>query len=263
MGTLSEQWHRLRELDKFRRESVSNLSHDLRSPLTAATASLETLKQRWSHQPARESDMALLDVALRNTQSAARLVRSLLDLSLLDEPEFRLQPMRVDLTEMLDDIALRFAARATGQRVRLSHQLSAEEGQAADMAPAEVDIELFERAMANLVDNALKHTPAGGRVVLQTRVEAERLSITVSDTGCGIDPAELPHLFDRLYQGAGPAAPAASERGKGLGLAIVKRIVELHGGSVSLSSQPGHGTQVQVLLPRGTPSQDPSAAVST
>jgi signal transduction histidine kinase len=240
LARLRSQWDALRRLDQFRRESVSNLSHDLRSPLTATVACLETLDRRWAADAARCEDRAMLEVALRNTRNAAQLVRSLGDLALLDEPEFKLQPMTVDLGEVLDDIVMRFADRATQQGVQLQ-QISA-----ADPVFASVDIELFERAIANLVDNALKHTPAGGRVTLQTAQPGDAMSIRVSDSGRGIAPHDLEHLFDRLYTGSGARGDAD---GKGLGLAIVKRIVELHRGEVAVTSEPDRGTEVTIRLP--------------
>jgi signal transduction histidine kinase len=241
LARLRAQWDALRRLDQFRRESVSNLSHDLRSPLTATAACLETLDRRWAADPARADDRSMLEVALRNTRNAAQLVRSLGDLALLDEPEFKLQPMTVDLAEVLDDIGLRFADRATQQGVQLQ-QASA----AGAALFAAVDIELFERAVANLVDNALKHTPSGGRVTLQGARTDGTVRITVRDTGRGIAAADLEHLFDRFYTGASARGDAD---GKGLGLAIVKRIVELHHGEVAVASEPGHGTEVTIRLP--------------
>ena len=243
LARLRSQWDALRRLDQFRRESVSNLSHDLRSPLTATVACLETLDRRWAADATRADDRAMLEVALRNTRNAAQLVRSLGDLALLDEPEFKLQPMTVDLGEVLDDIVMRFADRAAQQGVRLEQ--SSASGSAVFAA---VDIELFERAVANLVDNALKHTPAGGRVTLHGDHLDGSVRIAVTDTGSGIAAHDLEHLFDRLYTGAGARGDAD---GKGLGLAIVKRIVELHHGAVSVRSTPGSGTEVLVTLPRG------------
>ena len=241
---LRAQWDELRRLDHFRREGVSNLSHDLRSPLTATVACLETLDARWQGDAARADDRRLVAVALRNTRNAAGMVRSLGDLALLDEPEFRLKPMRLDLAEVLDDITLRFAARAAQQGVALA---SLPEGGVPLVA--EVDVELFERAVANLLDNALKHTPAGGRITVSAAKEADQLRVTVADTGTGIAAADLPHLFDRLYQARESVAPATSEEGKGLGLTIVRRIVELHRGEVAVASTPGQGTRVTVTLP--------------
>ncbi|HEU5293420.1 MAG TPA: sensor histidine kinase, partial [Burkholderiaceae bacterium] len=185
-----------------------------------------------------------LEVALRNTRNAAQLVRSLGDLALLDEPQFKLQPMTMNLAEMLDDIVMRFADRAAQQGVTLRNDSAA-----ASSVFAAVDIELFERALANLVDNALKHTSAGGRVALSADGEHDRVTVTVGDSGCGIPAHDLEHLFDRLYTGAG-ARGDADGGGKGLGLAIVKRIVELHRGEVFVRSEPNQGTEVTICLPR-------------
>ncbi len=114
---------------------------------------------------------------------------------------------------------------------------------------ARLDIELFERAVANLVDNALKFCPPGARITLAALRRADAVEVSVADTGPGIAPADLPHLFDRFYQSRSSVAPATGEGGKGLGLAIVKRIVELHGGAVAVTSRPGAGTRVTITLP--------------
>ena len=248
LATLRMQWDELRRLDTFRRESVSNLSHDLRSPLTATVACLETLQSRWESQaaadPARLEDQRLLAVALRNTRNAAGMVRSLGDLALLDEPEFKLHLTRLDVGEVLDDISQRFAERAARQGVRLGFR---QEGLQPPVA--EVDIELFERALANLLDNALKFTPAGKAIELTAQRHAQGVRVTVADQGRGIPAADLPRLFDRLYQSRDSVAPATSDDGKGLGLAIVKRIAELHRGHVAVHSEPGKGTTVTLELP--------------
>lgn len=256
--TLRSQWEALRRLDHFRREGVSNLSHDLRSPLTATAACLETLDTRWAADASRADDRQLVEVALRNTRNAARLVQSLGDLAQLDEPAFKLKLETLDAAELLDDIAVRFATRAQARGVTLIAE------PAPDDLPtvAALDIELFERAVANLVDNALKFCPAGSRITLSaqgriapaspdgTHEHAQRLvEVRVSDTGPGIAATDLAHLFDRFYQSRPSVEPASSEQGKGLGLAIVKRIAELHGGQVSVSSTLGHGTTVTLWLP--------------
>jgi signal transduction histidine kinase len=244
LDALRRQWEALRRLDHFRREGVSNLSHDLRSPLTATAACLETLDARFATDAARRDDRQLLEVALRNTRNAARLVQSLGDLAQLDEPQFALKRERLDVGELLGDIALRFEPRAAAQGVVLALA-------PADVAPtvASLDIELFERAIANLVDNALKFCVAGGRITLGVERDGDTVQVSVADSGAGIAEAELPHLFDRFYQARQSVAPATGEGGKGLGLAIVKRIAELHGGSVAVQSQPGQGTTVTLSLP--------------
>ena len=261
LATLRTQWGTLRRLDHFRREGVSNLSHDLRSPLTATTACLETLENRWTGDPAPAADRQLVEVALRNTQNAARLVQSLGDLAQLDDPQFKLRAEVMDVSELLDDVALRF----TGRAARLGVQIVAGSADAPESAPAllaAVDVALFERAIANLADNALKFCPPGATITLQARqaaqaapatqsvtTEGRDVEVTVSDTGPGIPSADLPHLFDRFYQSRQSVAPATGEGGRGLGLAIVKRIVELHSGHVAVESVPGAGTRVTLTLP--------------
>jgi signal transduction histidine kinase len=261
--TLRMQWQALRRLDHFRREGVSNLSHDLRSPLTATVACLETLEQRWAQRSDREEDKNLVAVALRNTRNAAQMVRSLGDLAQLDEPEFKLSTEVLDVGELLGDIRMRFAQRAAQQQVQLVFDDTCDSAPDAPPPFAALDIELFERAVANVVDNALKFTPAGGRVVLSARALAtgpqdalsedsadwQWVRVSVSDTGHGITAVDLPHLFDRFYQSRQSVAPASSSEGKGLGLAIVKRIVELHLGHVEVSSTVGQGTRVDLFVP--------------
>ncbi len=272
LSTVRKQWERLRRLDHFRREGVSNLSHDLRSPLTATVACLETLQGRWavptSSEPA-ESDRNLVEVALRNARNAAHLVQALGDLAQLDEPQFKLRCEVVDASELLDDIGLRFVQRAAHKGITLDvmHGERAAGGDSDLPAPfVALDVELFERAVANLIDNALKFCRAGARVTLRARQLGGIVEVCVSDTGPGIDPAEQPHLFDRFYQSRTTAAPATGEGGKGLGLAIVKRIVELHGGTLRLASTPGRGTEVVISLaavqPQAQSDGSPQAIVS-
>ena len=284
LATLRRQWNELRRLDHFRREGVSNLSHDLRSPLTATVACLETLEARWaessaspaSHDAASpathdagslathnavraepveapQDDRRLIEIALRNTRNAARLVQSLGDLAKLDEPEFRLRGEVVDVGELLDDICLRFADRAARQRVTLR---ALEPGESAAAPFAKVDVELFERAIANLVDNALKFCPAGSVITLSATIDVADgrwVRVRVADTGPGIASADLPHLFDRFYQSRQSVAPATGEGGRGLGLAIVRRIAELHGGDATVASAPGRGTEVVLSVPAAAP----------
>lgn len=250
LDTLRRQWSTLRRLDHFRREGVSNLSHDLRSPLTATVACLETLEARWSGGAPTDAaeDRRLVGVALRNTRNAARLVQSLGDLAQLDEPEFRLARAPIDLGELLGDIGVRFSRRAASAGVRLDVDVPGE-----GVAVAPVDVELAERAIANLLDNALKFCPAGGEVKLVARAAPQAVEVEVADSGPGIAAADLPHLFDRFYQSRQSVAPATGEGGKGLGLAIVKRIAELHGGNVAVDSAPGRGTRVRLHFPTAEP----------
>jgi signal transduction histidine kinase len=276
LDALRTQWDALRRLDHFRREGVSNLSHDLRSPLTATVACLETLEQRWAAEVSvqtgaqvdrqidrridgktdgktdRKTDRDLLHVALRNTRNAARLVQSLGDLAQLDEPEYKLRREAIDLTEFVDDLALRFADRAERAGVVLTaNGLTSDNDPLPELEPiwVSVDVELLERAVANVIDNALKFCAPSARIQLDVfRVEGS-VGLRVVDTGAGIAAADLPHLFDRHYQARQSVAPASADGGKGLGLAIVKRIAELHGGRVEVASEIGVGTAVTLTVP--------------
>ena len=260
LHTVHTQWSLLRRLDHFRREGVSNLSHDLRSPLTATAACLETLDARWANDEQRHNDRQLIEVALRNTRNAARMVQSLGDLAQLDEPAFKLRTEVMDLSELLDDVAIRFAERATRQGVRLEANpvppdASAPPPQGTTFAS--VDVELIERALANLVDNALKFCREDDTIQLEVQAVGKQVQVTVTDSGPGIAVADLPHLFDRFYQSRQSTAPATGEGGKGLGLAIVKRIVEIHGGQVRVSQMPQGGTRVTLDLPTYVPGATP------
>jgi len=252
------QWNALRRTDHFRREGVSNLSHDLRSPLTATVACLETLDGRWAESAERAEDRRLVEIALRNTRNAARMVQSLGDLAKLDEPEFSLRSEAVDAGELLDDIAVRFAERAARQGVALRTLPAgggANEGEAGPRAL--LDVELFERAIANLIDNALKFCPRGSTVTLAAARRGNRVAVSVADDGPGIPSADLPLLFDRFYQSRPTVAPATADGGRGLGLAIVKRIAELHGGDVAVESTVGRGTRVVLTLPAAIGTSSP------
>ena len=251
LNTCRRQWNALRRIDHYRREGVSNLSHDLRSPLTATVACLETLEGRWLAAPDRADDRRLVEIALRNTRNAARLVRSLGDLAKLDEPEYGLRTEAVDAGELLDDIALRFTERATRLGVTLRAQTEQDTGAGLPAkAPfARIDVELFERAVANLLDNALKFCGQGSTVTLVAQRDGAKVRVSVADDGPGIAASDLPNLFDRFYQSRQSVAPAGSDGGHGLGLAIVKRIVELHGGEVSVESRERAGTKVTIELP--------------
>jgi signal transduction histidine kinase len=238
---------------------VSNLSHDLRSPLTATATCLETLDRRWQGDPARETDRELLDVALRNTRNAARLVQSLGDLAQLDEPQFELRRERVDVAELLDDIALRFTARATAQGVTLATVSPPEGGSTSEPPVATLDVQLVERAVANLIDNALKACASGGRIELSVRSyrseepashrQSTGVEIAVSDSGAGMAPELLPHLFERYHPRGAADSRATSGEGRGLGLAIVKRIAELHDAEVGVDSNLDQGTRVHLRFP--------------
>jgi len=234
---IEAQIEELKRADGMRRELVANVSHDLRTPLASLRGYLETVLLKHDSLPAG-TRREYLEIAGRHAQRLERLIAVLFELSKLESGAVVPQIEPFPLGELLHDVALRFRLRAQEAGITLATHVPP------DAPLALGDIAMVERVLENLLDNALRHTSAGGRVGLEMRALDDHLRVTVSDTGTGVAPEDLPHVFDRYFRGSG--RPAG--RG-GLGLAIVRRIVELHGESISLRSTPGIGTSVEFGLP--------------
>lgn len=231
---------RARDTDTRRREMVASVSHDLRTPLTALIGLLDTVRIKGvAIGDAERTDY--LARAADNAQHLKRLTDALNELSRLDSPEFRANPEPIAIGELADDVVQRYMGRAreTGLELAIDYP---------DGLPlAPVDAALIERALANLLDNALRVTPAGGRVGVRVRQEAGTLRLEVSDTGPGVATEDQDRVFERFYQ----AARHRDLRGSaGLGLAIVRRVAELHGGRAGLRSRPGEGSTFFIELPQ-------------
>jgi signal transduction histidine kinase len=233
---------RARDTDTRRREMVASVSHDLRTPLTALVGLLDTIRIKGSAMsPAEQADY--LGRAADNAQHLKRLTDALNELSRLDSPEFRAHPEPIAIGELADDVVQRHMARA--REAGLSLTIDYPDG----LPLAPVDAALIERALANLLDNALRVTPAGGRVRVQVRQDAAGLRLEVTDTGPGVAPEDQPRVFERFYQTARHRELRGSS---GLGLAIVRRVAELHGGRAGLRSRPGEGATFFIELPQAS-----------
>lgn len=237
---LTLETRRVKETDTRRREMVASVSHDLRTPLTALIGLLDTVRMKGDTlSPAAQRDY--LARATRNAQHLARLTNALNELSRLDSPEFKTHAEPIAIGELADDVVQRFktAAEEAGLTLALDYP---------DGLPlTAVDAGLIERALANLLDNALRVTPPGGRVLVRVLREPAGLRLEVSDTGPGVALEDQPRVFERFYQ----TARHRNLRGSsGLGLAIVKRVAELHGGKAGLRSQPGLGSTFFIELPQ-------------
>jgi len=226
-----------RRLEQVRRDFVANVSHELRTPLAALKASLETLRQGAEADPqARE---AFLEGALREAERLERLVNELLELSRLESGAGLSLREEVDIGQVVRAAVDRALPQAQQAGLHLEMALEV------PLPLLRADPERLERALVNLLDNAIKFTPRGGKVAVSARPAEGGLLLTVQDTGPGIPPQELPRIFERFYRGAlGRRLPGA-----GLGLAIVKHIVEAHGGRVWAESTPGHGSTFHLFLP--------------
>ena len=237
---LAEQLDQLRATDNRRRELIANVSHDLRSPLAALRGYLETLQLMGERLGAEDRDRYRRR-ALYSAERLSVLVSDLFDLARFDAAEVPFRPEPTALADLAHDVGAAYAERADTSGVALHVR-------AQDALPlVHADAELVERALTNLLDNAVRHTASGGHVYVDVvRADGSAVALTVRDTGEGIAPAVLPRVFERGVR-AEESRPA--DEGAGLGLAIVKRIAALHGGSVHVESVLGKGATFTLHLP--------------
>lgn len=238
---LEEANARLKALDNTRAQILSNVSHELRTPLVTIIGYVEMLAQGELGEMSDEGRKSL-QVVLRNALRLSTLIDDLLDLSRLQADEVRPFVEALELPQLvqwaLDDQRLQFAQK----EVEVSSRVPP------DLPLVEADRRLTRIVLGNLLKNALKFTGAGGRVWVEARVEGDRVRVSVHDTGIGIPPEERDRVFEPFFQVDG--SPTRSHGGIGAGLAIVKRIVEAHGGTVTLESEVGRGTAVSFDLAR-------------
>ena len=224
----------------FRRqqEFVADASHELRTPLTVLRSATELLNR---HRPEPlEANGELFDDIRSEIARLERLTGDLLTLARSDRGELQLAVAPVDLGALVAEVVRRTAPLARERGVGLSYQQR-------DAPPvAEADPDRLQQVLLILLDNALKHTPAGGQVAVQVQRQGTDAVLEVADTGSGIAAEHLPRVFDRFYRA--DLARSREQGGTGLGLAIAKLLVDAHGGELSLSSSPGVGTRATIRL---------------
>jgi two-component system phosphate regulon sensor histidine kinase PhoR len=233
----------LRRLETIRRDFVANVSHELKTPLTAIAGYAETLVS----EEAENSEAArFAGIIVDHARRMQRLVDDLLDLSRIESGGWHPEPEPVDLEPAARDAWSSFAERATELQVEFDTAMMD------SVDSVSVDPEALRQIFTNLFDNALRHTPRGGRVRVLASPAGDDVIVRVSDTGTGISAEHLPRIFERFYR----VDPGRSrqEGGTGLGLAIVKHLVEAHGGSVSAESELGRGTTILLTFPAVTQS---------
>ncbi|OUM03011.1 sensor histidine kinase [Variovorax sp. JS1663] len=238
---IDDQLAELERGTRRRHELLANVSHDLRTPLASMRGYLELLLLRHGSLPAEE-ERNYLETAVRHSERLGRLVDDLFELSQLEGDEARPQPEPFSLAELAQDVALKFGLDARRRGIAL--RAVAGDGGAAGVH-ALADIGMVERVLENLLDNALRHTPAGGTVSIEFGRDVHRARMAVRDTGSGIPADQMAGIFDR-YDHADRAIPGG--RG-GLGLAIARRIVRLHGGELTAASVAGAGACLRFDLP--------------
>lgn len=228
----------LEQNDRLRRESVANASHDLRTPLAAMQGYLETLLLK-SETLSSDVRRQYLEIAHRHGKRLEILIEKMFELARLDSPESSLLIERFPVDELAADVVQKFRLQAEDKLVELSIQVG-EPGCIVDG-----DVALIERVFENLIDNALRHTPANGRIAISVKRMEKTVLISVEDTGEGIAAELLPRIFDRFA-----SLHDNRQRTTGLGLAIVKRILTLHGSEIFVESRINQGTVFSFSLAR-------------
>lgn len=226
-----------KRLDDVRRDFVANVSHELRTPLSAVKSVIETLQGGAVDEPDVARDF--LARAETEVERLVQLLEELLALSRLESGDLHFTEHPLDMRDVVRSVGQRMAPHAQRAGVDLRVDVDGRvQGVSGDPAA-------LERAIVNLVDNAIKFTPKGGSVDLSSRADDGSVTIVVADTGAGIDPLDLPRVFERFFK----ADRARQRGGTGLGLAIVKHTVEAHGGSIGVESQLGAGSVFRLKLP--------------
>jgi signal transduction histidine kinase len=217
---------------------VSMVSHDLRNPLTAIMGGADFLLESMKEKPGVDMERTQLSRVKHAATSMNRLIANLLDITRMESGPLRLDRERMYIGEVIDDALELVESTVRTRRIRLEHVV------AKDLPPIWGDRDRLAQALSNLLGNAVKFTPDGGRIRVTVEGNGAMVTTSVTDSGSGIPPDKLPHIFDRFWQ-----ATNGDRRGLGLGLSIVKGIIEAHGGEVRVRSAPNEGTTIGFVLP--------------
>lgn len=238
-STIQNTMNDLEKSDRLRRELVANISHDLRSPLASMQGYIETVLMKDEQLSAYERQN-YLETILKNVNNLNRLVQQLFELSRLDARELEplLEPFSI--AELTQDVVLKFQPQAKQNNLCLKTKFPV------DLPLVYGDIGMIERVLSNLIENALQYTPSQGKVIVELFAKNHGVQVKVSDTGIGISPDDLSHIFDRFYrvEKNRPHNSGCS----GLGLAIAKKILEAHGSTLNVESKINVGSSFSFIL---------------
>ncbi|MFQ4135285.1 sensor histidine kinase [Nodosilinea sp. PGN35] len=240
LARLSRSFNRLalslQDVEERRRELIEDLTHELRTPLTIVRGYLEE-----SEASSQALTPATTHLLVRETRRLERLVNDLQELSKAEAGQLPLELQAIALPPLFEKLLLRFDSQIAEDGPQLGWRCDD------DVAPVLADGDRLEQILVNLLGNAIKHTRQG-HITLSAQAAGNQVWIAVTDTGTGIAPEELPHVFDRFWRS--PQAQTATMGGTGIGLAITKRLVELHGGHIEVESSLGQGSTFRFSLPQ-------------
>ena len=246
---LQKSYERLRDAQRNRDYFLQNVNHELRTPLTAILGWSEVLAE---DRPDKETVKIAVDQINRSAQFLLALISDLLDLSRFEEGRTRLEPEEVDLGPLVAGAVEPVSVMAEAKGIEMAVVTPPER------TLVRLDPMRMRQVLWNLVHNAVKFTPKGGKIRVEAAADGAGATFSVVDNGVGVDAKDLPFIFERFRQVDGSSTRAY--RGMGIGLALAKAYVELHGGTITVESQPGAGTAFRVRIPRVAPAPIPPPA---
>ena len=232
----NDMLEKIRTLVNGLRDTLDNVAHDLRTPITRIRAVTETALGAGEDRE-RLLREALMDCA-EESERISTMLNTLMDISEAETGAMRLKFEEVDIGELVRDVAELY--RYVGEIKKIMVSVEAPEGLMADIDPGR-----FRQVIANLLDNAVKYTEEGGRINIKANKVENEMVISIKDTGIGIAPSDLPHIFDRLFRGD----RSRSQRGLGLGLSLVRAVIHAHKGRIEVKSTPGEGSEFLIFIP--------------
>ncbi len=232
----------LHHAEEQRGELIANISHDLRSPLTSIRGYLETIIMKDSFLSDQEK-REFIEICLKNVSGFQNLVEELFDLAKLEARQVEPQRLSFSIAELVQDVVLKLKPQSEASQIQINYRPDR------GLHPILGDIGMIERVLSNIIENALSITPAGGYIDISIGLTDHFQEVTINDTGPGIEPEYLPHIFDRFYRA--DKSRNRDNSGTGLGLAIAREIVELHNGQIHAENISGGGASFRVLLPTG------------
>jgi signal transduction histidine kinase len=227
---------RLKEAEQIRRDLVADVAHELRAPVSSIRAYLEAMRDGLMDTNTKSLDSLYEDIIL-----LSRLIDDLQTLSLADAGQLSLVYQPEDISHIVNSVAESVQPKAVAKRINLTVNFPER------LPPTKVDAQRLSQILHNLLDNAIRHTPSGGSVLVNIVETDKSIKVTVSDTGEGIPPEDLPHMFERFYRVDKSRSKATG--GSGLGLTIARRLVEAHGGKIEVRSKLGEGSEFTFTIP--------------